>query len=267
MANNMDKPQASKPARSDRAWSPEFFDEEYARFALLNDERERIERIVAFICDHLQLDRGDLVFDQCCGVGRVGLPLAERGIRVVAVDLVEAYIERARRAASEQRLPASFYCADAFRFVTPEPCDAVVNWFTSFGYCEDDTKNLEMLARAYESLKPGGRFILEMVNVPRVLAAFRPSIIERHSTESGELIVLIETRQDFVRGMFVGTWTFIRPDGSRKSRDISTRIMMPHELVGLLRRTGFDQIELLGWPDGEPFNLASRRLVALARRT
>jgi len=46
--------------------------------------------------------------------------------------------------------------------------DAVVNWFTSFGYF-DPAGNLAAAKAAFAALKPGGRFLVETLNKSFVL--------------------------------------------------------------------------------------------------
>jgi SAM-dependent methyltransferase len=206
------------------------------------------------------------VFDQCCGIGRFGLPIAAKGIRVVGVDLSAGYIARAQALANEAGLPCAFYAADAFDFEPPDPCDAAFNWFTSFGYHRDDDVNRRMLDRAFASLKPGGWFALDYYNVPRVLGDFRPCRIDRFHRDGDELWLIQESRFDFPAGMLKYDWTFMRPDRSHEVRPCGNRAYMPHELVRLLERAGFEQVELQGSADGEPFDRLSPRCIAIGQR-
>ena len=41
---------------------------------------------------------------------------------------------------------------------------------------------------------------------------------------------------------------------------------LPHEIVGLLRRCGFGDVELLGSIEGEAFGLDTPRCIAVARK-
>ena len=249
-------------------WWHAFFDETYADFGLAETDGDRVGKIVDFILEKLEPGEGGRLFDQCCGIGRLSLPIAERGVRVIGVDQVSGYVDRATRAATDRGLRAEFHCADAFEFVARPPCDAAVNWFTSFGYTDDDDVNVTMFQRAFESLRPGGRFAADYLNIPRICARFRGRYFQRQDEDDPNgLIVLDEPRFDFARGMIDSAWTFLHPDGRREVRDVSTRTYMPHEIVGLLRRAGFaDDVELYGSVEGKPFELESRRCIAVAKK-
>lgn len=243
------------------AWWESFFDETYATIGLETSDEAKRDATVDTIISLLGVAPGARIFDQCCGIGRISVPLARRGFRVTGVDLGDRYAEVAKSRAPD----GDFHTGDAFTFVAPTPCDGAINWFTSFGYHDDDAVNVQMLRRAYESLKPGAKLALDYVNVPRVFGEYRPAMINRIAQPGGELLLLQEPSIDFVRGMMLGTWTFVRPDGTREVRHVENRAFMPHELVRLFRDAGFTGVTLHG-PDATPFDRTSRRLVVVGTR-
>ncbi|HUJ60072.1 MAG TPA: methyltransferase domain-containing protein [Kofleriaceae bacterium] len=250
------------------AWWNTFFDDEYADFGLTTTSdaaRAARDALLDRLTARLHVAPGDTIFDQCCGIGRLALPLAERGFRVIGVDLAPTYAARAQREADRRSLPCELHAGDAFEFRAPRPCDAAINWFTSFGYDEDDRQNARMLERVFESLRPGGSFALDLINLPRVIREFREAAVSRHAASGGELILIQEPRINWRRGMIEATWTFIHPDGRRAQRRVENRVFMPHELIRLLAGVGFVDIEACG-ADGEPFEAASKRLVMYARK-
>ena len=111
----------------------------------------------------MRLKRGARVLDLCCGTGRHSIQLAKRGASVLGVDKTPAYLEQARRAA--RGLPGCrFVEGDMRRLPFKGEFDAALNLWTSFGYFakySDDLKTLKGVARA---LKPGGLFLIELVD-------------------------------------------------------------------------------------------------------
>lgn len=251
-------------------WWTSFFDLTYAKGDLLPGTEEAARSVAEranWLMGLLDLAPGRLLLDQCSGLGRMSLAFGRLGVRTIGVEQNEQYVEEARRLAAAEGLPCRFLRGDAFETKAPEPCDAGLNWFTSFGYAEDDDRNLEMLRRMWESLRPGGRFVLDMLSVPRLLSGFREAQIRRPSFEGGGgLLVLDEAAIDWRRGMLRSTWTWIWPDGRRDVRHVAVRMFLPHELARLLERAGFEVLDLLGHADGRPFERETPRLVMLARR-
>lgn len=248
-------------------WSTNFFDDEYAAFGLANDPPEMIDNAADFIFKTLELKPGELLFDQCCGIGRMSIPLARRGVRIIGVDLTQTYVETARQRAQAEKLTCQFEVGDAFSFVSPQKCDAAINWFTSFSYSPNDADNQKQLQNLFGSLRPGGRLVMDYINIARTMADFRPNMATRPtaSTLNG-LIVVQENAPDFNTGMMHSHWTFIRQDGQRVEKRFAIRMYMPWDIVRLLRNCGFEVQQLLGSIEGEPFERLSKRLIVLARK-
>ena len=246
-----------------KGWWRDFFGERFAATWLRDDAAG--ERAARGIWDALGLRRGDRVFDQGCGVGRVALPLARLGAAVVGVDASAPYIDEARRRGAG--LSATFHCEDFFTFQPPGTFDAALSWHTSFGYAEDDTLNRAALMRAFEALRPGGSFVLDYPDMARVQERFRPTH-ERHvETPDGPVRIERRARLDSERGMLVDEWRFEGPGGVERAWG-ETRLYDETQLRSLLASVGFGRIErlsaeALGYARGEA---ALGRLILRADR-
>ena len=246
-------------------WWSALYDDWLADQLLVREVGE-LEGTVDFLCERLRLRAGSRVLDQCCGIGSVALPLAARGIRVVGVDQAEPYIERATREAGQRGLEATFVAADACHFVPADRVEGAFNWWTSFGYFEDDDANLTMLARAFAALVPGGCFALDTMNVPGVLRGFQREVALRRETPRGEVLLLRQSTIDLARGRMLKRWTYFMGHERKVEHSSSVKLYMPDVVADMLRRAGFVDVEMLGSLAGEPLSLDSPRLIAIARR-
>jgi len=238
-------------------WWPELYDDLLAEMLL--EDTSDIEPTLKFLVERLRLVPGARVFDQCCGTGRLAIPLAKWGANVIGIEQAARYVERARTRAAG--LTATFEVGDAFEFVPTVPCAAAINWWTSFGYLRDDDANVRMLRRAFEALAPGGRFALDYPNVPNLCAVFRPHEI----TSKGTITMLRESTLDLARGLLLKKWTFVT-DIQRVERTSTLRLYAPDRLVQLLAQAGFVDIELFGGVDGSPLALDRSRCIAIGVR-
>lgn len=258
-------------------WWETFFDDAYADRVLARIDPATTDATVDFLMRHLELDEGSRVLDQCCGVGRLSVALARRGATVIGVDDNEAYVARAEARARQAGAPARHVAQDASTFVAEPPVDAAVSWFTSFGYRDRDFDRA-LFARAFESLRPGGRFALDTFNLIDVLAGLEggglPARVrraasralsvwsrERYPHERGGAIEVTGARADFVRGVLTSRWSI----GSEE-RESRLSMYMPHELARLLAEVGFEAPALHGSTRGEPFGPRSPRCILVARR-
>lgn len=248
-----------------RWWEP-FYDEYLERVLLDSTSVEEIDETLAFIEAKLELAPGAAVFDQCCGSGRLSIPLARRGYEVIGVDQARRYIESARDKAATEELAAEFVTADAFEYRPEKPVQGAINWWTSFGY-GTDVENQKMLQRAYESLVPGGIFLLDTFNLIGVLRNFKRHVVNRCDTEEGEITLIRESKVDTESGLLLKTWTYILPDARRVIHDSRVRLYLPHRIAEMLESCGFEGVGIYGGVDGEPIELDSERCILRARRS
>jgi ubiquinone/menaquinone biosynthesis C-methylase UbiE len=116
----------------------EAFGEDYLYFydALLTDEvsdvqADRLWRL-------LGLESGDEVLDVPCGHGRIANGLAARGASVTGLDANPLFLERARTDAAARGVKVEYIQGDMRNLPWEERFDLVLNWFSSFGYFDDE---------------------------------------------------------------------------------------------------------------------------------
>ncbi|HEV2424619.1 MAG TPA: methyltransferase domain-containing protein [Terriglobia bacterium] len=119
------------------------------------------ERSYSFVWKHgqdlielLAPQSGERVLDVGCGTGQLTAEIAKRGAQVLGVDSSPDMVGQARANYPDLR----FEVADAARFQSPEPFDAVfsnaaLHWMT---------KREAVAAAIAGALKPGGRFVAEL---------------------------------------------------------------------------------------------------------
>lgn len=165
MSARFDKTGAAGLDEPQEDWWLKFYQDTPFIQYLDDAHQEDREDILAFIAGHTTLQAGAVIYDQCCGVGSISLPLAGKGHTVYGTDLCTQFIEEAQRRAEILQVQdrAHYSLADATTYITPTPCDLVLNLYTSFGYGDDDV-NLAMLKRARGSLKAGAPFLLDFPN-------------------------------------------------------------------------------------------------------
>lgn len=243
-------------------WWETFYDENLADMLLEQTSAAEIERAADFLIKQLHLQPGASVLDQCCGSGRLTWEFARRGYAMRGMDLIPIYIERARQRVGIAENAPSFEVADAFVFKADPPCDAVFNWWTSFGYSDSDATNQLMLRRAWESLRPGGSYALDFMNVPGLYRHFQPHVV----TRNGEVTLIRESTLDLSANVIRKQWTYFLPDGSRVAHQSSVRLYDPAALRRLFEGAGFIDVTFFGDVDASPLTLNSPRCIVTARK-
>jgi SAM-dependent methyltransferase len=239
---------------------PDLFDEDYLYFGHELFGAERGDGEAALVTQLLELAAGMRVLDVPCGEGRIAGRMAAGGCEVVGVDNSERFIALGR-----ERWPAVSFVAGDMRELRYEgDFDAVVNWYTGFGYFDRAT-NDAVLAAFARALRPGGRLLIELHNPGRLARAVEIGGGQAaHVTERDGDLMVDRVRYDPEEG-FSHTERFIVRDGAVRKVEFSLEQIPAPQLVGRLQVAGFAEVSLFGG-GGAPFDPEGPRLIAVARR-
>jgi len=238
----------------------ELFDEEYLHFyaSILGDERSDADTAAAISLGGME--PGMRVLDAPCGHGRMAVRMAARGIEVVGVDRSAAFLEVARADAAARGVTVDLHEGDLRAMPVDGPFDAVVCWFTSFGYFDDD-QNLEVLREFRRVLRPGGRLLVETLSHDGFVRSFTeaPDAIVTEATDG---LMVDRTRFDVVTGQLVCHRVTVRDGASREAR-FAIRLLTIPEWRRALEDAGFASVRCTG-DAGQPVDLETFRVVVTA---
>jgi 2-polyprenyl-3-methyl-5-hydroxy-6-metoxy-1,4-benzoquinol methylase len=236
----------------------EFFGADYLFFWSGALTEERSDREAELAWSLLELAPGMEVLDLACGQGRLANRLAARGARVTGLDSSTVLLERARADAEARGVEVDYVEGDMRSMPWQARFDAVLNWFTAFGYHPDDELRA-ILRGVHGALRPGGRFVLETISVTALMARFRAEGV----TERDGDFMIEQRRYVPARGGVATTFTMLR-GSSRTTHDVFIRMPTYTELRDWLLEAGFTAVAGYG-EDGEPLGQAHRRVVAVAK--
>ncbi|UCE27039.1 MAG: methyltransferase domain-containing protein [Candidatus Coatesbacteria bacterium] len=239
-------------------WIDDFFDENWLEYGFAAREGEDVDHTLAFV--EWALGGPCKVLDLACGVGRVAIPLAALGYEVLGVDFQPDYVEAARARAQKVNSGARFDVVDMREMSYVNEFDAVICLWTSFGYFDDDT-NLDILERVLRALRPGGTFVLQVINRDWVIRHFQPYGWQW----AGQGRILEERRFDLDESAAITDWTFVKPGGGQTTKETWNRLYSWHELKRMLEDAGF--VEAVAWGAvDEPLTINHNAIWAVAKR-
>jgi SAM-dependent methyltransferase len=238
---------------------PEAFGEDYLYFydASLTDEVSDAQ--ADRLWQLLGLEEGVEVLDVPCGHGRIANRLAARGASVTGFDADPVFLERALADAAARSVEVDYVQGDMSSLPWEERFDLVLNWFTSFGYF-DDEGNRAWLREARKTLRPGGRLAIEIWNRDAFARNWLPVTM---SERDGDLQV-DRHALDLLTGR-AETDRFIVRGGRVRTVHFSIRFFTFTELRDWLLAAGFSSVDVSG-QEGEALDLQVRRMVVVATR-
>ncbi len=117
-------------------------------------------------------------------------------------------------------------------------------------------------ANFFAALKPGGRFVMELMGREVIACGFQPR--SWHELEDGTLWLEERTLVDHWRSIR-NRWIIVR-GGQRSEFEFTLRTYAASELLDLLRATGFTDTVAYGSLEGIPYDQDAKRLVIVATK-
>jgi len=215
---------------------------------------------------------GGKVLDLCCGAGAHAVSLAERGYKVVGVDLSPVMIrsaeDLAKRRGVEDRV--SFMVGDVRRLAEilnkDEKFHAAINMRTSFGYYDDETDE-KLLRDVRELIFPGGVIIIDTTNrdwaIRNLEDLGKPKV-----TRIGNLEIHERRRFNLDTSRMEIWYKYLDKGESEHICTIKCEIRYYslHELIHLLERTGWIYVAAYGDYDLNPLTIKKHQAIVVGKK-
>ena len=217
----------------------------YDAIAELYDDWSRsVVEDVGFYVEEALAAGGPLV-ELGVGTGRIAVPVALAGVRVIGVDSSPGMLEVCRRHAEAAGVAdfVDLRLGDLRRPPVAERVGLVLAPFRSFLHMETDEARLEALRATRALLVPGGRFVFD------VFAPGADDIAETHGRwierEPGifERAEWDEERSRLVLG--------VRGPGGETTMSLAW--LPPERWTALVEQAGFEVLATYGWFDRKPY--------------
>ena len=148
-------------------WFSTWFDSPYYHILYSNRDAREAQIFLDNLLDHLHPKPDARILDLACGKGRHAIYLNQKGYHVTGIDLSPQSIAIAKESENERLHFAVHDMREVFR---PNEFDFVLNLFTSYGYFASETENVVALKAIAESVKPGGKLVIDFLNAEKVVA-------------------------------------------------------------------------------------------------
>src|SRR5688572_9520101 len=186
---------------------------------------------------------GGPVVELACGTGRIAVPIAKAGVRLIGVDGSEAMLKVAREYAASESVEVDLRLGDMRDPPVAERVPLVLIPFRSLLHMTTEDDRLRALRATRELLLRGGRLVFD------VFAPGREDIEETHGRWLEREPGIFE-RADWNESERTLTLSV------RRGEEASTMLLAwlsPPEWRRLLDRAGFEVEAQYGWFDRRPF--------------
>lgn len=255
-------------------WWKTLFDQKYFDTYSAELTPERTSQEVDFVIKATQLKPADQILDLACGHGRHSIELARRGFyNITGLDYSQVFLEKAKKDAQTARVNTKFVRGDMKKLPFKEKFDMVMMMFTAFGYFSNE-ENQHVLEEVGKTLKPGGKFLLDVTNIRRTT---------KRQVEQGEKLPSSNTyrfKQKYeVKGLVIDEVCDFDLDtqlyhihrrweekGEKKEYDAYLIQYTPEQLKQVLEKAGLKFVKLWGDFDFQEQTEESRKTIILAEK-
>jgi len=239
-------------------WFETWFDSPYYPILYKNRNNDEAQRFINNLLQYLQPAPDARVLDLACGRGRHANYLAQKNLKVTGLDISPKSIQTAETRYQAPNL--EFFIHDMRLPFRINYYDYVFNFFTSFGYFKHLKENQQVFAAVHKGLKPGGKLLIDFMNVERVLR----NIVDRE--EKLEDGIRFYIRREIEEGRIL---KHIKVSDGPKTALFteSVQILQPHHFYTFLHEEGFRLVKEFGDYDLSPFDKnTSERYILLAEK-
>lgn len=220
---------------------------------------------VDFITNRLSPKTSPLLLDLGCGTGSLAMALSEHGFKTVGIDIDKRMIEIAQQKGKGYS-NATFLVEDIGkiqRSFKAGSFDSIYSFGNSIVYLHDPEAIQSLFSTVKSLLKPGGKFIVEIVNYRRIfdkMVTCFPAIDNRQ--------ILFEGCYNFSgpgEPLYYKTATHIKSTGSVIENREKLYPLLPEEGVFFLETAGFNDVDFRGSANEDIFLSDSHSFIFIAQ--
>ena len=240
---------------TEKEWFAEWFDSPFYHILYKHRDTKEAKDFLTLLLDYLQIEPQSKILDLACGSGRHSIFLYSQGFKVYGYDLSENNI---RAANNHSKNGLRFSIQDMRQPFPDTNFDFVFNLFTSFGYLEEKSENIQVLKNINEALKPKGGLVIDYLNMGRALANF-----DNNQTKTVDGITF-NIKREVINNQLVKTILFNANGRPYSFTEKVSAFGLP-EFLDMLDIAGFDLRQTFGDYQLGPYNKANAdRLIIVA---
>lgn len=236
------------------------FDEKFYTSQYSEEENNKLAEDVIRLLD---LKKGSHILDWCGGWGRISIHFAKKGYKVTILDIMQDRLLRAKEIFQKENLPLITIYSDCRNTPRDLNVDCATCLFCSVGFF-DDNEQIKAFKSLYSSLKKGGKFILDCLNLFFLVDKnFENTRMRR---KDGKINIQIN-EFDFSKNILHSYYKIVDEKYKiEEENEFYQRLYTPADITSLLSTAGFKIENIYGNYDGEPISFKSPQIVVVCNK-
>lgn len=239
-------------------WFSTWFDTSYYHILYQHRSFDEAEQFISNLLAYLKPELDAHILDLACGKGRHSFYIAKQAYQVTGVDLSAESIQWAKHNYALPNL--SFDIHDMREVYKKQGFDFVFNFFTSFGYFDNNEDNLHVVQGMAQDLKAQGKLVIDFMNVHKVIKGLK---------EEEQLVIdgiTFKIKRTFEDGFIIKTINF-EDKGEMHEYYESVHALTLEDFKELFAASHLEILATFGDYDLNPYNaLTSDRLIMVLKK-
>ena len=238
-------------------WFASWFDTSYYHILYKNRDDNEAQDFMDELLRFLNPSATDKIMDLACGKGRHAIYLNEKGYRVTGVDLSPESISHASQFENDR---LNFDVHDMRKVYQKDSFEYLFNLFTSFGYFENESENIDAIKSFAATLKPGGTLVIDFMNADKVVKN-----LVAHEIKTVDHIEFHISRR--VENGFIVKDIRFEDEGKAFHFTEKVKAISQSDFIGYLQHAGLTLVKTAGNYNLEDFNAdTADRLILIAKK-
>jgi SAM-dependent methyltransferase len=182
---------------------------------------------------------GEPILDLGCGTGRITIPIAKNGHKIIGIDSSKKMLDEAMQKAQSSSLTIDFIESDIRNFDLPERFSLILLTFNTICHLYDFESIFSTFTCIKKHLKPGGRLIIDVFNPDLSFLSRDENIKSKRATyknpyNAGNVEITQSNFYSKKEQTNYNKW-FFKMDGKEFEQELNKRVFFPQEIDNYIR--------------------------------
>lgn len=242
-------------------WNETFFNNMYLEmFMTRSQEQINIENQIITFFTHAKEKQS--IADFCCGTGVIADSFTQQNLDSYGIEFAQNYVDIGKSLYPQ----SAIFQGDALHFNFNKKFDIVYNWFSSFGYFNDQ-QNYLLLHNMIKHLKPNGTILIELYNSYHIINNFNKVFVYHKHYSGQDYTIIRESSINTRERLLEQKWIFknITTDTVVHTFFTNTKLYFADDIINMLNNVGFKNCHAYERPETN-INLSHKEVCLDSKR-
>jgi len=205
-----------------------------------------------------------------CGTGRTLIPLLEAGYKVEGLDISSGMLKHLKQKLDKKSLKTRVHNEDLVRFSLKDKFDGGILSQRTLNFIADQDDQKKALMNINKCLKKGAFLVINLMPARKDdFKSIQKKLKKNGEFKNSKTGNKVEFWGSWIPDSVKQTWDFVdefREKNNRASTKMKMRVIFEIEMENLLKKCGFETVNIYGGWDKDKYDAKSKDLIFVAKK-